>query len=56
MTQLITQNLFKEGYKMHIKVKKQDLLDDLSKIQGIAEKKKHCRSFLYECIVMPVKL
>jgi len=39
MAQLITQNLFKEGYKMHIKVKKQDLLDALSKIQGITEKR-----------------
>jgi len=39
MTQLITQNLFKEGYMMHIKAKKQDLLDALSKIQGITEKR-----------------
>ena len=39
MTELITQKLFKEDFGMHIRVKKQDLLDALSKIQGITEKR-----------------
>jgi len=39
MAELITQNLFTGGFGMHIRVKKQDLLDALSKNQGITEKR-----------------
>ena len=71
MTQLISQNLFKdkENFGMHVRVKRQYLIDALEHAMSgkvkiaMSEPDKatyitdtETNSFLYECIVMPVRL
>ena len=69
MTQLISQNLFKEDLEMHVRVKRQYLIDALEPVMSdkvkiaMSDSDKatyitdvESDSFLYECIVMPVRL